>query len=716
MLQTNSRLLHVLSDLVKTFLDIENDINTHLLEHGLIPSRAGNLQQHDDETGQSVGSREDFTSLSLGECPNLELTEDGPDLTPRAWDLFSVVGTYDTEMEGEDVVLGASRRLRLAVDHVLNLLTRAIENQQNQDLKLLLKRNEELSQELQEESQGRDAVHMELVTAESLIRKLEVEKLKLEDLNREFKENEDLVKRELSIERNKVAHLEQEKETFLDEIHVLKEQCDLLMSRLGDPEKKLLQENSRLSSEKQTVQKNLSKERQSFLDRLHQMEIALDELNAEKEDLVEKKCKEIRDLKAEMEAMDKQLLSNRKFIEEQALEREQEREDFIKEINRMQEFVREKEKIQSNEAQLTKEIESLEQLLRARIEDHKNVMMKKDDLEKELRHSLDKIRDLRDIIEELEKQLDLKSKAETELRLKLSSMCETLNAKKEYNPKVEDAVNGFQTNYMSGDSTEQIDDLKERIASQSQEIETMSQSQTLLHELRGQIHFLEAKVEQRAKQLEAMNASLSSSPVQSSDTSPSSSQDTESLHIAYEDGFAMSPRSVHWLEIRRLEEKIGRLTQIDEDLIRKNKELERQLRELKISCSEYQHINAALQEKYHQQFMQTSALKLQINDQNHECGTPSKNNTPIEKFGQSEEYEKQLESNKRLLSELQEAQTCIHALQLEINQKDAVISSLQKTASELFKQQNFAEVGVTASVDEQPTCMELLLLEKKINR
>lgn len=64
-------------------------------------------------------------------------------------------------------LLGASRRLRLAVDHVLSLLGRALENQQNQDLKLLLKRNEELSHELQEESQGRDAVHMELVTAES---------------------------------------------------------------------------------------------------------------------------------------------------------------------------------------------------------------------------------------------------------------------------------------------------------------------------------------------------------------------------------------------------------------------------------------------------------------------------------------------------------------------------------------------------------------------
>ena len=73
--------------------------------------------------------------------------------------------------------------------------------------------------------------------------------------------------------------------------------------------------------------------------------------------------------------------------------------------------------------------------------------------------------------------------------------------------------------------------------------------------------------------------------MQSGATSPSGSQDSESLQIPCEDGWEMSPRSVHWLEIRRLEEKIGRLAHIDEELIKKNKELEQQLKKMKISCS-----------------------------------------------------------------------------------------------------------------------------------
>lgn len=52
----------------------------------------------------------------------------------------------------------------------------------------------------------------------------------------------------------------------------------------------------------------------------------------------------------------------------------------------------------------------------------------------------------------------------------------------------------------------------------------------------------------------------------------------------------MSPRSIHWLEIRRLEEKIGRLAHIDEELIRKNKELEQQLKKIKTSYTVNIHI------------------------------------------------------------------------------------------------------------------------------
>ncbi|XP_055951884.1 pericentrin-like isoform X3 [Argiope bruennichi] len=735
--RTNFRLLNVLSDLVKTFLDIERDINAHLEKHGLIPTRPASLTQHDEETGYSVGSREDFTSLSIGgECPTIELAEDGPDLTPRAWDLFATAGAYDADIEGEDVVLGASRRLRSAVDHLLNLLTRALDNQQNQDLKLLLKRNEELSQELQEEVEGRDALHMKVVTAESTIRKLECEKQRLEDLIQDLQENQEIMKRELTMERNKLARVSHEKESANDEIQMLKEQCEMLASRLGDPERtdahkisktsdnclhdqpELLQENSRLSTEKQSVQKSLSQERQSFCDRLHQMEMELEGIRAEKEEIIEKKCREIRDLKAEMEAMEKQLQSNKKFIDEQAQEREQEREEYIREITKMQDIVREKEKIQSNEVQLMKEIEQLEQLLRARIEDHQNAMKKKEMVENDLRQSLDKIRDLRDVIEELEKNLDMKCKIEAELRQKLAMMTESVDIHKKMNSVLEDGMTKSKTALMNGESMEQVENLKEQLASQSQEIEQMSQNQTLLHELRGQIHFLEAKVEQRARLLESMHLSSFTSPIQSDDNSPSGSQGSDNLQLPCEDGYEMSPRSVHWLEIRRLEEKIGRLAHMDEELIKKNKELETQLRRMKTQQMESQHENAALQERLSEQLLQISALKSHIQEQKHCLTTPQKSQVINERIEELHEaFENQLEENKKLLSQLQETQRAFNALESEIEKKDNLIRTLQNTISSTNEQRHLDTKAkdlssVTSDVNESTACFKLMLLEK----
>lgn len=58
-------------------------------------------------SSQTHGSKEDFAEGFLS-----ELCEDGPDLTPRTWDMFaSAIGMQETaEMEGEDVVLGNAHR------------------------------------------------------------------------------------------------------------------------------------------------------------------------------------------------------------------------------------------------------------------------------------------------------------------------------------------------------------------------------------------------------------------------------------------------------------------------------------------------------------------------------------------------------------------------------------------------------------------------------
>ena len=58
----------------------------------------------------------------------------------------------------------------------------------------------------------------------------------------------------------------------------------------------------------------------------------------------------------QVDVADKQLRATRQFLEEQAAEREQERDDFLKEISKLQEQFRERDRERSEHEQLAKEV------------------------------------------------------------------------------------------------------------------------------------------------------------------------------------------------------------------------------------------------------------------------------------------------------------------------------------------------------------------------
>lgn len=58
----------------------------------------------------------------------------------------------------------------------------------------------------------------------------------------------------------------------------------------------------------------------------------------------------------QIEAADKQLKATRQFLEDQAAEREQERDEFVKEIERLRGAIREKDKERVNFERTTKEV------------------------------------------------------------------------------------------------------------------------------------------------------------------------------------------------------------------------------------------------------------------------------------------------------------------------------------------------------------------------
>lgn len=154
---------------------------------------------------------ETLERLSQGEIN--ELCEDGPDLTPSSNLLYmtppSTCNVNNTEGE-DDVVLGASRRLRSAVDRILKLLNENVIAHQQHDYNAILKRNEELVTELNEECSRRDKLTAQLLQNEQQVASLEKEKTKLTDILIEHNEN----KRQMESMKAKIEEYENERDKW----------------------------------------------------------------------------------------------------------------------------------------------------------------------------------------------------------------------------------------------------------------------------------------------------------------------------------------------------------------------------------------------------------------------------------------------------------------------------------------------------------------------
>lgn len=699
--QTNSRLLHVLSDLVKTFFDIEQDINNRLIQLGLdaIHPAENSLQQDEEGALIPMGSREDFT-VFMGESTgiSLELSEDGPDLTPRSWDLFtSSIAAHEVEMEGEDVVLGASKRLRAAVERVLRLLTHAVEAQQTQDLRVLLHRNENLTKELQDEIQQKDFLQMEFIRVEALLRNSEQERQKSDDIINALKESKESLNKELNLLRRQLQYLEETQETLTEEKRYVKEQCQMLANNMTQAEQDkqmspsdqtvsskqvLLKENNKLNNDKHKLQQNHEKERQQLLSRLHHLELVLEETISQKEDLLEEKSHEIQDLKSQMESLEKQLISYKRFIEEQAQEREQERDEYLREVKKLQEIIKEKERIQNNDERLSREVEMLEQQLKSKIDDQREILKKREQAEADLRQSVDKIHDLRDVIRELENQLDIKTNSEKELNQKITNLEETLSHHEKENAELNNEIERLQATCANNELRDHIRALQEQLESKGQQLEQMKNCQSLLQEFHSYIHSLGVKIDSAVSSMELHKLPyLSSSPVPS-DTSLSEHDGelrplSEASLRLVDDIRVYSPSTSNWDEMRRFEDKLDNLVKGEEELLKINKTVKTELKNFKQIHEEILHEKIALQEQVNNQLLQISALKAQIEEHRHNLNGQMtlSNHKKNEIFQLQEDLLKEQQQQEYLNDKIQDLLKEIDNLKQEIEEKDQLLKS-----------------------------------------
>ncbi|XP_062434336.1 pericentrin [Rhea pennata] len=355
------------------------------------------------------------------------VTDEGSELSQYLCE--SVFANPDLACENEEMLLKLCHRLRTAVERLLELVTESTKqlektheihaqfeeefSRRNQETAQVVSQHQELMECLSEESEAKNQLALKLHKAEGIIEGYVAEKAALEEALSLKEESE----------RRLVVELENMRERFQE---LTQEQAIL----------GLLKEVEFLAKEKLELQCQAAKDHSNLRSQMKVLEVELEEQLHSNQDLA-KQLLEVADLKQQIQVLEKQLKNQRQFMDEQAIEREHERDDFQQEIQKLEEQLKVTGKSQTSgepreygNYELTLQVESLQAEIKEKMDDYSKLLLEKEQKhqeitarDKEIEKLVAQIRELEHSSTEvsktvnyLEQQLQKMKKVETELK------------------------------------------------------------------------------------------------------------------------------------------------------------------------------------------------------------------------------------------------------------------------------------------------------------
>uniref|UniRef100_A0A8C3NPM3 Pericentrin n=1 Tax=Cyanoderma ruficeps TaxID=181631 RepID=A0A8C3NPM3_9PASS len=334
----------------------------------------------------------------------------------------SVFANPELACESEETILKICHRLRTAVERLLELVTESTKelekmhenhaqfeeefSRRNRETAQVVSQHQELMECLSEESEAKNQLALELHKAEGIIEGYVAEKAALEEALNLKEESERCLIVELENMRERFQELTQEQ------------------AILG-----LLKEVEFLSKEKLELQCQAEKDHSNFLSQMKVLEVELEEQLHSNQDLATKLL-EVAELKQQIEVLEKQLKNQRQFMDEQAIEREHERDDFQQEIRKLEEQLKQSAKSQTSGQSREQRVESLQAEIKEKMDDYNKLLLEKERKHQEIAARDEEIEKLVAQIQELklsgaevsktvhslEQQLQKMKKVETELK------------------------------------------------------------------------------------------------------------------------------------------------------------------------------------------------------------------------------------------------------------------------------------------------------------
>ncbi|XP_075683796.1 A-kinase anchor protein 9 isoform X3 [Rhinoderma darwinii] len=426
--RTNKHLLKILLEVVKTTGAVEETIGRHVVglldksgrrqstskvhvwspepeDVASVPPAAITVTAGPDDGDVSVG-REGAAEEELDVPPRL--TEEG----------FS--GT-DLSPDDEAQILNISTRLQAAVEKLLEAITdtsnqlahaKASQTElvresmkRKQETTELLRCQEELQERLNEEAKAREHLALELSKAEGLLDGYTDERVFLE---KQMQEKNDLIRhleQELHSTGNRLQELEQERQQIQEEKELLSRQKLALKADAAPAEQQLLEETEKLLKEKIEVQRQAEKDSGDLHKHVKVLEVELDEQVNRYMELELEKNTDLEDLRQKNLSLQKQLEKTRRFLDEQAVDREHERDVFQQEIQKLEQQLKMPQRHQPvNDHQITA-VEKLESNLKEKTDKCSELLLCKEQLQRDVQERNEEIEKLECRIRELEQAL-----------------------------------------------------------------------------------------------------------------------------------------------------------------------------------------------------------------------------------------------------------------------------------------------------------------------
>uniref|UniRef100_A0A8C0XSD8 Pericentrin/AKAP-450 centrosomal targeting domain-containing protein n=1 Tax=Castor canadensis TaxID=51338 RepID=A0A8C0XSD8_CASCN len=205
----------------------------------------------------------------------------------------------------------------------------------NEETAQLLQRQQEMLEHFREESTAKAELELELHTAEGLLEGFKVEKADLQEALGRKEESEQQLVLELESLQQQLHQADQELATLRHESSTLWSQKEALAAEAEAREMALLKEVESLTREQSEARKQSEKDRAALLSQMRVLESELEDQLSQHQGCAQQ-AEEVATLKQQLAALDKHLRSQRQFMDEQAAEREHEREEFQQEILRLE--------------------------------------------------------------------------------------------------------------------------------------------------------------------------------------------------------------------------------------------------------------------------------------------------------------------------------------------------------------------------------------------